>query len=110
MNEITRYFQNIPALHRALILAGGITLFWLIEAAIPLFRFQYNKWKHAGINIIFTVTTIVVNFAFALFIVFTSDWCLSHHFGILQWIAMPLWLHTILGLLLLDLVGAWLIH
>ena len=51
MNELIRYFETIPSLHRALILAGGITLFWMIESGIPMFRFKYNKWKHAGINI-----------------------------------------------------------
>src|SRR6478752_973496 len=110
MNEIVQYFQNIPSLHRALILAGGITIFWLIESAVPLFTFQYNKWKHAGVNIFFTVTTIIVNFAFAILIVLSSDWCVEHHVGLLQWIGMPLWLELIVGLLLLDLVGAYTIH
>jgi len=110
MNNIVEYFQHIPSLHRALILAGGITFFWLVESAVPLSGFQYNKWKHAGINIFFTATTIIVNFAFALFIVVTSDWCLHHRFGMLQWISMPVWLQLIAGLLLLDLIGAWLVH
>jgi sterol desaturase/sphingolipid hydroxylase (fatty acid hydroxylase superfamily) len=110
MNEIVQFFQHISSLTRALILAGGITVFWLIESAIPLFSFKYNKWKHAGINIFFTITTIVVNFAFALLIVLTSDWCVQHHFGALQWLTMPVWLQLIIGLMLLDLIGAWLIH
>ncbi len=110
MHPLIQYFQNISSPHRALILAGGITFFWLIESAVPLFTFQYNKWKHAGVNIFFTVTTIVVNFGFALLIVFTSDWCRLYGFGILQWIQMPLWLQLIIGLLVLDFIGAWLIH
>ena len=110
MNEIVQFFQHISSLTRALILAGGITVFWLIESAIPLFTFKYNKWKHAGINIFFTITTIIVNFAFALLIVITSDWCVHHYFGVLQWITMPVWLQLIIGLMLLDLIGAWLIH
>jgi hypothetical protein len=55
MNDIIHYFESIPSLHRALILAGGIAIFWLIESAIPFFKFQYNKWQHAGINIFFTI-------------------------------------------------------
>lgn len=110
MNELIQYFQNIPSLHRALIIAGGITLFWLLESAIPLFSFSYNKWKHAGINIFFTFTTIVVNFGFAFLIVLTSDWCVAHRFGVTQWFGMPLWLQLIVGLMLLDLVGAYTIH
>jgi len=110
MNALIEFFQNMSSFYRALILAGGITFFWLIESAIPLFSFQYNKWKHAGINIFFTITTIIVNFGFALLIVFTSEWCVQHHFGVLQWITMPLWFQLIIGLMLLDLIGAWLIH
>ncbi len=110
MHAITSYFQHIPSLHRTLILAGGITIFWLIESIIPLFNFSYNKWRHAGTNIFFTLTTIIVNFAFAVLIVMTSDWCVTHHVGLLQWIPMPKWLALVAGLLLMDLVGAYCIH
>ena len=53
MNDIIHYFSSIPSSHRALILAGGISFFWLIETAVPLFKFNYSKWQHAGINIFF---------------------------------------------------------
>jgi len=43
-------------------------------------------------------------------IVISSDWCVKNDFGILQRIVMPVWLQLIVGLLLLDLIGAWLIH
>ncbi|HEY6977000.1 MAG TPA: sterol desaturase family protein [Chitinophagaceae bacterium] len=110
MKELTQYFEHIPSLHRALILAGGITFFWLLESIIPLFEFSYNKWRHAGINIFFTVTTLIINFGFAFLIVVTSDWCIAYHFGLLEWITLPLWLELILGLMLLDLIGAYTIH
>jgi len=110
MDRIINYFQTIPSSHRALIIAGGITFFWLLESGIPLFRFGYNKWKHAGVNIFFTLTTIIVNFGFAILIVLSSDWCIKNYFGLLQWIVMPIWLQMITGLLLLDLVGAYTIH
>ena len=47
---------------------------------------------------------------FAYLIVLASDYCISNKFGLLQWVAMPLWLEIIAGLLLLDLVGAYSIH
>src|SRR6476660_5265697 len=110
MKELIHYFEHIPSLHRALILAGGITFFWLLESIIPFFEFGYNKWRHASINIFFTLTTLVINFGFAFLIVITSDWCVAHHFGLLEWITMPLWLELIVGLMLLDLIGAYTIH
>jgi hypothetical protein len=69
LENIIQYFDHIPSAHRALILAGGITFFWLIEGVVPLFSFTYKKWKHAVVNIFFTLTTIVINFAFALILV-----------------------------------------
>lgn len=111
MNEIIHYFSSIPSSHRALILAGGITIFWLIESAVPFVRFQYNKWQHAGINIFFTVTTIIVNFCLAFLLLKTADWTKQNDFGLLNWLpVMNPWLHAIVGLLLLDLIGAYLAH
>jgi sterol desaturase/sphingolipid hydroxylase (fatty acid hydroxylase superfamily) len=110
IDQIIHYFSTIPSLHRALILAGGISLFWLVESAIPLFSFSYHKWKHAGVNLFFTFTTILVNFALAFLLVKAGDFVAQKHFGLLYLVALPNWLFMIAGLLLLDLVGAWFIH
>jgi len=111
MNEIIAYFDTIPSSHRSLILVGGITIFWLIENTFPLFRMQYRKWHHAGINIFFTVTTIIVNFILAFILIKTAHWTTKNDLGILQWLPeIPIWLYTIIGLLLLDLIGAYLAH
>lgn len=111
MNEIASYFSTIPPLHRSLILVGGIAVFWMIENAFPLFIFNYKKWNHAGINIFFTLTTIVVNFVLAFILLLSADWAVQNKFGVLQWLPqLPLWLYTLIGLLLLDLIGAYLAH
>ncbi|WP_445454401.1 sterol desaturase family protein [Flavobacterium sp. 25HG05S-40] len=111
MNDIISYFSSIPSSHRALILAGGITLFWMIESAVPFVRFDYKKWQHAGINIFFTITTIVVNFCLAVILVTAVDWTEKNDFGLLHWLPdMNVWLFALLGLLLLDLIGAYLVH
>ncbi len=108
--QIANYFSEIPNTHRSAILVGGLALFWSLESLIPLFRTNYAKWKHAGINLFFTLTTIVINLAFAWLILKTSDWAISQKFGVLQWIELPLWAFTIVGLLGLDLIGAYFIH
>lgn len=111
MQEIINYFSTISSSHRALILAGGIALFWIIESAIPFVKFQYNKWQHAGINIFFTLTTIIVNFCLAFILLKTAQWTVDNQFGILNWLPkMNAWLFAIVGLLLLDLIGAYLAH
>ncbi|MEY3322647.1 MAG: hypothetical protein RLZZ417_2230 [Bacteroidota bacterium] len=111
MEPIMVYFESIPSRDRSLILAGGIAFFWLIETAFPLFRFSYKKWKHAGINIFFTLTTIIVNFALAFILLQTSRWTQEHHWGLLSFIdQIPLIGYAIIGLMGLDLISAYFIH
>lgn len=111
MTAIADYFATIPSSHRALILAGGIAFFWIWESALPLFRFEYRKWSHALVNFFFTATTIVVNFALAFLLLKASEWTIAREFGLLFWLpALPLPLQTLVGLLVLDLVSAWLAH
>lgn len=111
MNEIIAYFSTIPSSHRSLILVGGITVFWLMENAFPLFQFQYRKWQHASINFFFTFTTIVINFLMAFILIKTAHWTQVNHFGILPWLPqMNPWLYAIIGLLLMDFIGAYLVH
>ena len=110
MEALVNYFETIPSSHRTLILVGGLTVFWLLESAVPLFTAEYTKWKHAGINFFFTFTTIAVNFLLAFLLVLGSDWTVANDFGVLQWLDLPLWVTTVIGLLLLDLLGAYLAH
>ncbi len=111
MQQIVDYFATIPSSHRSIILIGGIAFFWMMEYAVPLFSFKYNKFQHAGINIFFTITSVIVNFVLAFILLKSADWAVQNHFGILQWLPeMPLWAFTIVGLLLLDLIGAWFVH
>lgn len=111
MNTIINYFDSISSVHRGLILAGGIAIFWIIEGAFPLFKMKYNKWQHAGINIFFTLTTIIVNFAMAFILLMAAEFTVRHNFGILNWLPeINIWIYTITGLLLLDFIGAYLVH
>ncbi len=111
METFLQYFKDIPSTHRAIILVGGITFFWLLEGFVPLFRFRYKKWKHAIPNFFFTLTTIIINFGLAFLLLNSADWVEANNFGILNWLPkMPLWLYALLGVVLLDFFGAYLAH
>lgn len=111
METILNYFENIPSLHRSIILVGGITFFWLLEGAVPLFKFDYKKWKHAIPNFFFTLTTIIINFGLAFLLLNSADWVKTNEFGIINWLPeLPLWLYGLLGILFLDFFGAYLAH
>lgn len=110
MESVISYFSNMPTAHRSAVLIGGLTIFFLIENAAPLFDKKYNKVKHTGLNVFFTLTTIIINFLMAFLLVYTADWVVANQFGLLQWISMPTIVTMIVGLLLLDFLGAWLAH
>lgn len=111
MYELINYFENIPTIHRSILIVGGITIFWFLEGLFPLVRFNYKKWQHAIPNFFFTLTTIVINLSMAFLLLNTSDWTIHNNFGLLQWIpGLALWGEIILGVLLLDFVGAYLPH
>ncbi len=111
MEQLITYFESIPPLHRSLILVGGITFFWILEGIVPLFSVNYRKWRHSVPNFFFTLTTIIVNFPLAFLLLKTADWSVENQFGIINWLPeMPLWLYVLLGVMLLDLIGAYTAH
>ena len=110
MNEILYFFTNIADETRVLLLVGGLTFFLILEIRIPLFNSQYNKISHAGINITFTLITLVLNLFGAIGILKAVDFNRVNNSGLLNMIEIPLWLYLILGLVLMDFFGAWLIH
>ena len=110
MESIIEYFSTIPTVHRSAILIVGLTIFFIIENSIPLFKAKYNKWKHSGLNIFFTLTTILVNFMMAFILVSTASWVESSQIGILQMIDMNIYLTLIIGLVFMDLFSSYIPH
>jgi sterol desaturase/sphingolipid hydroxylase (fatty acid hydroxylase superfamily) len=51
-----------------------------------------------------------VNFVLAFTIWELVQWCTKHSVGILNLFTAPLWLECLMGLLLLDFIGAYVIH
>ena len=110
MESLVQYFETIPSLHRSIILVGGITFFWLLEGLIPMRSLRYKKWRHAWPNFFFTATSVLVNFFLAFLLLQTADWTQANAFGLLQLVALPFWVYVVLGVLLLDFIGAYLAH
>jgi len=111
-NGMVDYFTELKdnSTHRVLFLVGGLTIFFLIEQAVPLFKITYNRTRHTLINIFFTGTTILVNFLMAFILINASIYATEHQLGLIHWVPMHFMLQAIVGLLLLDLIGAWLVH
>jgi sterol desaturase/sphingolipid hydroxylase (fatty acid hydroxylase superfamily) len=110
IDAITSFFQNIPSWQRTGILASGLLFFWILEGAVPILKREYNRTRHLGVNLFFTFTTLMVNFWFAVVIIMASDWSVRSGFGILQFTQLPVIAQILIGLLLMDLIGAYFVH
>ena len=110
MNELLSFFETVPSSTRSIFLVSGLGLFLSLEAIVPLFRMDYNKVKHAGINLTFTLITLIINLIGASLIVSAVEYSNENQTGLLNWIQLPLWPYVMIGLVVLDLIGAWLIH
>jgi sterol desaturase/sphingolipid hydroxylase (fatty acid hydroxylase superfamily) len=110
MENVEAFFQHIDSGQRTLLLVGGIVFFWMLETVIPLFDFAHHKFKHAGLNLFFTFTTLLVNMLFAYFIILAIRYAPLHQIGLLNYFHLTGWLYLVVGLMVLDLIGAWFIH
>lgn len=110
MEAIVNFFDNIPTEFRAGILVGGVVIFWVVEGTLPLFKFQYKKVRHAGLNLFFTLTTAIIGFGLATVLLAASDLVSQNQFGLLHLVELPLWAQLTVGVLLMDFIGAYLAH
>ena len=114
-NDIRDYFDTLEnhPVQRMIFLVGGLLIFWILEGAIPLIQLRYkkNKFRHAGINLFFTVIHLIIHTALAILIVMLSDWCRDQSFGIVYWTHAntSILLTIIIGALALDF-SSWLVH
>ncbi|GEP92963.1 Sterol desaturase/sphingolipid hydroxylase, fatty acid hydroxylase superfamily [Chitinophaga terrae (ex Kim and Jung 2007)] len=107
---MVNFFEHIPSSWRTVILISGLVLLWILEGIAPRFHFKGNKYRHAGTNLFFTLTTVIINTSLAFLIVKISRFTTAQQFGLLYLVKLPLWLHAVLAVLMLDFMGAWLIH
>jgi sterol desaturase/sphingolipid hydroxylase (fatty acid hydroxylase superfamily) len=108
------YFQELEKhpVQRMVFLIGGMLLLWLLEGAIPFLSLQYKKtkWRHASVNLTFTVVHLVIHTAFAFVIVLLSDMSKANGLGLVYWLhASTLWT-IVISFFVLDFFGGWLVH
>ena len=110
MDELIRFFTSISTGMRSSLILCGLFLFLLLESGIPLSRKAYNKIKHGVLNIAFTIITLIVNLIGAFGILAAVRFNEANNTGLLNIIVLPTWIYVLVGLALMDLIGAWLIH
>ena len=110
MNELIQFFTNISTELRTMMLVCGLLFFLCLESGLPLFKMKYKKVSHGIINLAFTIITLVINLIGAVGIMAAVQYNEVNHSGLLNIIELPLWIYVLVGLAIMDLIGAWLIH
>tara|TARA_B100000941_G_scaffold159502_1_gene113411 strand:- start:2856 stop:3701 length:846 start_codon:yes stop_codon:yes gene_type:complete len=110
MNELIQFFTEITTKQRTIMIVCGLLFFLCLESGLPLFKMKYKKFSHGLINLTFTIITLIINLVGAIGILAAVQFNQSNYFGVLHLIELPSWLYVIIGLALMDFIGAWLIH
>jgi sterol desaturase/sphingolipid hydroxylase (fatty acid hydroxylase superfamily) len=110
MEKLMAYFSAIPPAHRLGFVFGGLLFFWLIEGYYPLFRFSFKRLKHAGVNGVFLITTLLLNILFGIFTIKVCRFTVDHQFGLFNWFSWPIWPEVILGVFMMDFFSQYLPH
>ena len=113
-HNLIEHFQTLEnhPVERLILLVAGMLLLWAAEGAIPLLALQYRKtkWRHASINLSFTIIHLIIHTGFAVFIVLLSDSCKKNGFGLVNWLQLSVFWTVVISFLVLDFFGGWLVH
>ncbi len=110
MEAFLNFFETMPAWQKLVWIVTCLSFNWVIEAAKPLFQFDYKKLKHIGVNMVFLASDLTINVLFGLATVGIFAWAASSEFGLLYMIDLPIWVELIIGIMILDLVAQWCAH
>ncbi|MEM8901698.1 MAG: sterol desaturase family protein [Bacteroidota bacterium] len=110
MENIILFFQELSSAQKFFWIVLCMSIFWLLEGAFPLVNHQYQKWKHAKVNLTLLTTTIIINVLFGLLIAAVIVWTETNSIGVLYMVELPLWLEVLLGVALLDLIAQYTVH
>jgi sterol desaturase/sphingolipid hydroxylase (fatty acid hydroxylase superfamily) len=110
MDTFITFFANLTSLQKLIWIIGMMTIFWILEGAYPLRKFDYKKWEHAKANLILLTTTIIINVLFGLATVGIFNWLEQSQFGLLNLVELPIWVEMILAIMLLDFLAQYVVH
>jgi sterol desaturase/sphingolipid hydroxylase (fatty acid hydroxylase superfamily) len=92
---------------RVLLLAVCLVILWVAESIIPLRR---NNRDHAFTNFAFTILTIIINVLLVFVLIKTIEFCHTNGIGLFAYVQLPYLAQVVLGVLILDLIAAYLSH
>ncbi|MCU0357126.1 MAG: sterol desaturase family protein [Cyclobacteriaceae bacterium] len=110
MENFLSFFENMPTWQRAAWIVICLSVCWVLEGNMPLFRFNYKKWKHAGVNFVFLGTTMIINIFFGIATVGVFEWISREKLGLMHYVSLPTWAELIICLFIFELVAQYTVH
>ena len=110
MEAFLEFCEQMPTWQKLLWIFICLSFNWLLEAGAPLFSFNYKKWKHAGVNLIFLSTSLAINVIFGLLTLGVFVWIAQHEIGLLYLVELPIWIELILAIMALDFMAQYFVH
>lgn len=110
MEAFLSFFENLSSLEKVAWVFICLSISWIMEGAIPLVQLNYEKWKHAGRNLIFLSTSMIINVLFGLATVGIFLWTSQNEFGLLYLIDLPVWAELLISVMVLDFIAQYMAH
>ncbi len=100
----------MPSWQKLAWITSCLLVSWMLEGNFPLFKLTYKKWRHAGVNLIFLATSLVINVLFGIATIGIFAFIATNELGLLHWIALPIWAELIVAILFLDFMAQYVVH
>jgi len=110
MDNFITFFETLPNSYKFIWIFICLMLFSVLEGGIPLAKMDYKRWRHAGQNLIFLATSMLVNVLFGLAIAGVFVWTAHSSFGLLYLVDWPVWAELLIAVLLLDCFAQYVSH
>ena len=112
LERFVEFWNNVTPAQRLVTVLIPLVFFWLIEYIIPLVAFDkgYKKIRHTGVNLVFLLTSFIINLILGIVTVAAATWTADNHFGLMNWIAIPLWAKVLFTLFIMDLFAQYIPH
>ncbi len=110
MDTFISFFETLPSHYKLGWIFLCLSITWILEFATPLVKLNYNKWKHAGRNMIYLFASILINLLVGIASVGVFIWLDSNQFGVLNLFETNPWVELILAVMALDFVAQWFAH
>lgn len=110
MDSFLSFFEDMPSWQKLGWIVICMSFHFFIEGVRPMFTGGFRSWKHTRTNLVFLLTTMLINVLFGVLTVGVFAWGASAQLGLLHWFVLPAWLELILAVVIFDFIAQFGVH